>query len=63
MRKLLTEDFKREVRDFYLSKPMSLLELGKKFDICSITASRILGDIPKYSRFKIFNPDANEDFF
>lgn len=61
--KIITEQMKQEIKDFYLSKPMTLTEVGKKFNLSRVTVSRILEGIPRYSKAKINNPNMDERFF
>lgn len=64
MSKIVTEEKKREIREFYLRKPISLVKMSEIFGYCGITIRRILGpDIKLYERNRIFNPELNEDFF
>ena len=51
------------IDDFYKSKPMSLKEVGEKFELSPPTIIKILKDIPKYPKAKINNSNLIEDFF
>ena len=62
-RKIIDDKLKQEIIDFYKSKPMSLKEVGTKFELSPPTVIKILKDIPKYSKAKINNPNLIEDFF
>lgn len=62
-RKIITDELKDEIIEFYLSKPMSLKEVQDKYNLCGPTISKILKDIPKYTKAKIKNPNLNERFF
>ena len=59
----ITEDFKTQVREFYRTQPMSISTLAKHFNICSVTASRIIGNKQRYSKTILFNPNIIENFF
>ena len=63
MRQRITEEFRKQVIDYYLQRPMSINTLAEHFGICGITASRALGDTPHYPKNRLFNPNLNEDFF
>lgn len=62
-RKIIDDKLKQEIIDFYKSKPMSLKEVGTKFELSPPTVIKILKDIPKYPKAKINNPNLMEDFF
>ena len=62
-RKIIDDKLKQEIIDFYKSKPMSLKEVGEKFELSPPTIIKILKDIPKYPKAKINNPNLIEDFF
>lgn len=62
-RKIVTEELKQEIIDYYLSKPMSLKQVGDKYNLSNPTIGKILKDIPKYTKAKLNNPDLNERFF
>lgn len=61
--KIISEDLKKEIINYYLSEPMTLQQVGQKFNLCSPTISKILKDIPKYSKAKLNNPGLKEHFF
>lgn len=61
--KIITEELKREIIDFYKSKPMSYSVVAEKFNFCLPTIGKILKDIPKYTKTQIFNPSLDESFF
>lgn len=63
MRKILTKEIKEEIINFYKSKPMTIEDVAKEYDYCKPTISKILKDIPKYSKVKIFSPNLVEDYF
>ncbi len=62
-RKIISEQLKQEIVEYYKSKPMTLSEVGAKFNLSNPTVGKILKDIPKYPKAKIFNPEMNERFF
>lgn len=61
--KIISKQQKQEIRDFYLSKPMTLTQLASHFNLSSPTVGKILGDIPRYSKARLNNPELNERFF
>jgi DNA-directed RNA polymerase sigma subunit (sigma70/sigma32) len=54
--KTINEETKKLIKEYYLSKPMTLDEVGKKFNLCRPTISKILKDIPRYTKAKIKSP-------
>lgn len=62
-RKIIDDKLKQEIIKFYQSKPMSLKEVERQFELSSPTVIKILKDIPKYPKAKINNPNLIEDFF
>lgn len=61
--KIISEELKQEIRKYYLSEPMTLDKLAAKFNLSRPTVSKILGDIPRYSKAKLNNPNMKERFF
>ena len=61
--KIINEELKQNIINYYLSKPMTLLEVEKKFNLSHPTITTILKDIPKYPKAKIKNPALKERFF
>ncbi len=61
--KIITEELKQQIKDYYLSEPMSLNKVQEKFNLSHPTISKILKDVPKYPKAKIFNPNLKEHFF
>ena len=59
----ITEEFKSQVREFYKTQPMTISSLAKHFNICSVTASRIIGNKQRYSKTLLFNPNIDENYF
>ena len=62
-RKVISQELKNEIIELYMSKPMSLSYLENKYDLSHPTISKILKDVPKYTKAKIYNPNLNERFF
>jgi hypothetical protein len=62
-RKYITEETKSEIREFYLSKPMTYDVLIEKYHLSYPTIIKILRDIPKWEKYKIYNPNIKEDYF
>ena len=62
-RKIISEQLKQEIIEDYKSKPMTLNEVGIKFNLSNPTVGKILKNIPKYPKARIFNPEMNERFF
>lgn len=62
-RKIITENLKQEIIEYYLSQPMSLKAVETKFKLSAPTVIKILKDIPKYPKAKIKNPSLKENFF
>lgn len=42
---------------------MTIEDVAKEYDYCKPTISKILKDVPKYSKVKIFSPNLVEDYF
>ena len=61
--KIITEELKQEIIEFYKSRPMAMKTVCEKFNLSSPTVGKILKDIPKYSKASIFNPELDEGFF
>lgn len=61
--KIITEEMKQQIREFYLSKPMTLAAVEKHFNLSHPTISKILKDVPKYSKARLKNPNMDERFF
>ena len=62
-RKIITEELKQEIINYYLSKPMGLKQVENKYNLSHPTISKILKDVPKYTKAKINNPNMKEHFF
>lgn len=61
--KIIDENLKQNIINYYLSKPMTLSEVEQKFNLSHPTISKILKDVPKYPKAKIKNPELKERFF
>lgn len=59
----LTEELQNQIITFYKSKPMGYKEVQEKFHLSLPTISKVLKNIDKYSKSKIFNPNLVENFF
>lgn len=59
----ITPQLEQEIKEYYLSKPMTIAAVAKHFDISSPTAGKILKDVPRYSKAKLNNPNMDEHFF
>lgn len=62
-RKIITEELKKEIIEYYLSQPMALKQVEKKYELSTPTIIKILDGIPRYPKAKLFNPDLQEHFF
>lgn len=62
-RKIIKEELKDEIIKYYLSQPMTLKQVEDKFQLTHPTISKILMDIPKYTKAKLNNPNLKEHFF
>lgn len=62
-RKIITEELKQEIIKYYLSYPMTMKQIEDKYGLSHPTMTKILKDVPKYSKAKINNPNLKEHFF
>jgi hypothetical protein len=62
-RKVITEELKQEIIKYYLSQPMTMKQVEDKYELSHPTITKILKDIPKYSKAKLNNPNMNERLF
>ena len=62
-RKVITNELKQEIIKYYLSQPMTMKQVEDKYELSHPTITKILKNIPKYSKAKLNNPNANERFF
>lgn len=63
MSKIISQDLKQDIINYYLSYPMSLSQVENQYKLSHPTISKILKDIPKYPKAKIYNPELKERFF
>lgn len=61
--KIISEELKQNIIDYYLSKPMTLSHVEQQFNLSHPTITKILKGIPKHSKAKIKNPELKERFF
>lgn len=61
--KVISNELKEKIKEYYLSQPMSLDQVGKEFNLSRPTIARILEGIPRYPKARIFNPELKERFF
>jgi hypothetical protein len=62
-RKIITEELKQEIIKYYSSQPMTMKQVEDKYELSHPTVTKILRDIPKYSKAKLNNPNMNERLF
>lgn len=62
-RKKITDELKEEIIGYYLSKPMTIENVGKKFNLCSPTVIKVLKGIKKYKKAILYSPDMDEHYF
>ena len=62
-RKIITSELKQEIIKYYLSQPMTMKQVEDKYELSHPTITKILKDVPRYSKAKLNNPNANERFF
>ena len=62
-RKIITEELKQEIIKYYLSQPMTMKQVEDKYELSHPTITKILKDIPKYTKAKLNNPNMREHFF
>ena len=62
-RKIITEELKQEIIKYYLSQPMTMKQVENKYELSHPTITKILKDIPKYTKAKLNNPNMREHFF
>ena len=56
---------KEDIINYYLTKPMTLKDVAKKFNLCVPTISKVLkeNNINIYTKTKLFSPQLDEDYF
>lgn len=62
-RKIITEELKQEIIKYYLSQPMTMKQVEDKYELSHPTVTKILKDVPKYTKAKLNNPNMKEHFF
>lgn len=62
-RKIITEELKQEIIKYYLSQPMTMKQVEDKYELSHPTITKILKDVPKYTKAKLNNPNLREHFF
>lgn len=62
-RKVITEELKQEIIKYYLSQPMTIKQVEDKYELSHPTITKILKDVPKYTKAKLNNPNMKEHFF
>ena len=62
-RKIITEELKQEIIKYYLSQPMTMKQIEDKYELSHPTMTKILKDVPKYTKAKLNNPNMKEHFF
>ena len=62
-RKVITEELKEEIIKYYLSQPMTMKQVEDKYELSHPTITKILKDVPKYTKAKLNNPNMKEHFF
>ena len=62
-RKVITEELKQEIIKYYLSQPMTMKQVEDKYELSHPTITKILKDVPKYTKAKLNNPNMKEHFF
>lgn len=62
-RKVITEELKQEIIKYYLSQPMTMKQVEDKYELSHPTITKILKDVPKYTKAKLNSPNMKEHFF
>ena len=62
-RKVITEELKQEIIKYYLSQPMTMKQVEDKYELSHPTITKILKNVPKYTKAKLNNPNMKEHFF
>ena len=62
-RKIITEELKQEIIKYYLSQQMTMKQVEDKYELSHPTITKILKDVPKYTKAKLNNPNMKEHFF
>ena len=61
--KIIPEELKEEIRDYYQSSPMTIRSVAEHFNLSDPTIIKILKDIPRWTRAQINSPNLDERFF
>lgn len=61
--KIITDELKDEIKNYYCSKPIGFKQLVDKYNLCIPTISKILKDIPRWDKHLVYNPELIEDYF
>ena len=62
-RKVITEELKQEIIKYYLSQPMTMKQVEDKYELSHPTITKILKNVPKYTKVKLNHPNMKEHFF
>lgn len=62
-RKVISDELKNEIINYYSSNIVSLSYLGEKYGLSHPTISKILSGVPKYKKALTFNPNLKEGYF
>ena len=62
-RKIISKELEQEIIEYYLSQPMTMKQVEDKYNLSHPTITKILKDVPKYSKAKMNNPEMKEHFF
>ena len=62
-RKIITKELKQEIIKYYLSQPMTMKQVEEKYELSHPTITKILKDVPKYTKAKLNSPNMKERFF
>ena len=62
-RKVITSELKQEIIKYYLSQPMTMKQVEDKYELSHPTITKILKNVPKYTKAKLNNPNMKEHFF
>lgn len=61
--KIINDDLKQQIKQYYLSQPMTKKQVCQKFNLSEPTIIKILKEIPNWPKAKINNPNLKENFF
>ncbi len=63
MRKIISENLKKEIIDYYLHNKIPLKLLSTKYNLSAPVICKILKDCPKYTKAELNNPKLQENYF